>query len=73
LIAHFVSPSIQVPPKRWQAALVIGLPDIEGVDVPKLPEGTLPADPFGVLELFTSLPVVPLPVAPLREVLPLIV
>jgi hypothetical protein len=55
---HFICPSIQVPPKRWQSALVIGPSDIEGVEVPESPDGALPGGPGGVLVPLTSLPVV---------------
>jgi hypothetical protein len=44
---HFICPSIQVPPKRWQSALVIGLSDIEGVEVPESPDGALPGGTGG--------------------------
>jgi hypothetical protein len=57
---HFICPSIQAPPKRWQSALVIGPSDIEGVEVPESPDGALPGGTGGVLVPLTSLPVVPL-------------
>ena len=59
---HFVCPSIHVPPKRWQSALVIGLSETEGVDVPTPLDGALPGVPLGVLGFLMSLPVAPPPV-----------
>jgi hypothetical protein len=61
---HFICPSIQVPPKRWQSALVIGLSEFEGVEVPEPPDGVPPGDPGGVVVPLTSVPVVPLGVVP---------